>query len=92
VVSAEVRLTIIDDGNHYAIAGNVVPPSWHHIQVEPTGVVLTLRKLKTDTHTHNIILTTSKGPTARRDQRLWLFSQLKCNRPALEGHCKETVP
>lgn len=50
-VVVKVKLTIIDDADHYSITGDVIAPNWHHIQVKPTGVVLALCKLNTHPHT-----------------------------------------
>lgn len=57
-VVVKVKLTIVDDADHYSITGDVIAPNWHHIQVKAAGVVLALCKLNTHPHTpryyHNL--------------------------------------
>lgn len=58
-VGVKVKLTIVNDADHYSMSRDVVAPNWHHIQVKATGAVLALRKL--NTHTTTLLSGLEKG-------------------------------
>ncbi len=49
-LKVKVRLTVINNADHYSITRDVVAPNGHHVQVKPTGIVLALCKLNTHKH------------------------------------------
>lgn len=81
----KMRLTIIDDADHHTTTGNVVPPNWHHVQVQPTGVTLALCKLNTHRYFNNL-----KRIAARSLPQLVIFSltsvaHQSCRKPGLSS-------